>query len=88
MRRIALGLMAASFIAAPALAQTPLTFADVDANGDGRLSYEELVLVWPDLSPEEFARADVESAGSLTPEQLNMLQPASVPAPAAPESAN
>lgn len=82
MRKIALGLVAASFIAAPALAQTPLSFADVDADGDGRLSYEELLVVWPDLGADEFARADVEGAGGLTPEQLNMLQPASVPAPA------
>lgn len=82
MRKIALGLLAASFIAAPALAQTPLSFADVDADADGRLSYEELLVVWPDLTAEEFATADVEGAGSLTPEQLNMLQPATVPAPA------
>jgi hypothetical protein len=74
MRKLALGLVAASFIAAPVLAQTPLTFADVDANGDGRLSY--------DLTAEEFAAADAEGVGGLTPEQLNMLQPASVPAPA------
>ncbi|MBN9333043.1 EF-hand domain-containing protein [Devosia sp.] len=82
MRKLALGLVAASFIAAPVLAQTPLTFADVDANGDGRLSYEELLVVWPDLTAEEFAAADAEGVGGLTPEQLNMLQPASVPAPA------
>lgn len=82
MRKIALGLVAASLFAVPVMAQTPLTFADVDANGDGRLSYEELQVVWPDLTPEEFATADIESAGGLTPEQLNALQPASVPAPA------
>ncbi|MBO9588708.1 hypothetical protein [Devosia sp.] len=82
MRKIALGLVAASLFAVPVMAQTPLTFADVDANGDGRLSYEELQVVWPDLTPEEFAAADIEGAGGLTPEQLNALQPASVPAPA------
>ena len=86
MRKIALGLVAATLLAAPALAQTPLTFADVDANADGRLSYEELLLVWPDLTQEEFAAADVEGAGGLTPEQLNALQPASVPVPAPAET--
>jgi hypothetical protein len=92
MRKIALGLMATAMLAAPALAQTPMTFADVDSNGDGRLSYEELVLVWPDLTQEEFAAADVEGSG-LTPEQLGSLQPAAVPVPdamapvAAPEPA-
>jgi hypothetical protein len=39
-------------------------------------------VVWPDLTAEEFAAADAEGVGGLTPEQLNMLQPASVPAPA------
>lgn len=82
MRKIALGLVAATLFAAPVMAQTPLTFADVDANGDGRLSYEELLIVWPDLTPEEFATADIEGVGSLTPEQLNALQPATLPAPA------
>ena len=81
MRKIALGLVAASLFAVPVMAQTPLTFADVDTNGDGRLSYEELQVVWPDLTPEEFATADIEGAG-LTPEQLGALQPASVPTPA------
>lgn len=82
MRKIALGLVAATLFAAPVMAQTPLTFADVDTNADGRLSYEELQVVWPDLTPEEFATADIEGAGGLTPEQLNALQPASVPVPA------
>ncbi|MCR6635389.1 hypothetical protein [Devosia sp.] len=82
MRKIALGLVAATLFAAPVMAQTPLTFADVDVNADGRLSFEELQVVWPDLTPEEFATADIEGAGGLTPEQLNALQPASVPAPA------
>lgn len=87
MRKIALGLVAASLFAVPVMAQTPLTFADVDSNGDGRLSYEELQVVWPDLTPEEFAAADVESAGSITPEQLNALQqpvPADAAVPADP----
>lgn len=86
MRKIALGLMAASLFAAPAMAQTPLTFAGVDTNGDGRLSFEELQSVWPDLTQEEFSAADAESAGGLTPDQLNTLQPATVPAPAPAEA--
>ena len=73
MRKIALGLVAASLFAVPVMAQTPLTFADVDANGDGRLSYEELQVVWPDLTPEEFATADIEGVGGLTPEQQAAL---------------
>jgi len=81
MRKIALGLLAAGLFAAPAFAQTPLTFVDVDSNGDGRLSYEELQLVWPDLTQDEFVSADVDAAGGLTPDQLDTLQPSSVPTP-------
>jgi len=86
MHKLVLGLAATAFLAVPAMAQTPLTFADVDSNGDGRLSYEELQVVWPDLTPEEFSAADIESAGSLTPDQLNTLQPSTVPA-AVPDAA-
>lgn len=82
MRKLALGLMAAGLLATPALAQTPLTFVDVDSNGDGRLSYQELQTVWPDLTQDEFASADADAAGGLTPDQLNTLQPSSVPTPA------
>lgn len=80
MRKIALGVVALTFATATAFAQTPLTFADVDSDGDGRLSYEELSAVWPDLSQDEFAAADVEGAGSITAEQLGALQPSTVPA--------
>ena len=82
MRKLALGLMAAGLLATPVLAQAPLTFVDVDSNGDGRLSYEELQIVWPDLTQEEFVAADVDGAGGLTPDQLDTLQPSSVPTPA------
>ncbi len=80
MRKLALGLIVAGLLSTSAFAQTALTFADVDTDGDGRLSYEELVVVWPDLTQEEFANADVEAVGSVTPEQLGALQPAAVPA--------
>lgn len=82
MRKIALGVVALSLLASTAaMAQTQMTFADVDTDGDGRLSYSELQAVWPNLTQEEFASADVEGAG-LTPEQLTVLQPTTAPAPA------
>lgn len=83
MHKFAIGLVAAGFLATPALAQVPLTFADVDTNGDGMLSYEELSVIWPDLTQEEFAAADTDSTGGLTPEQLDTLQPSAVPSPEA-----
>ncbi|WIY52690.1 hypothetical protein O9Z70_14720 [Devosia sp. YIM 151766] len=81
MRRIALGLVALTLATSAALAQTPLTFADVDLDGNGELSFEELTAVWPDLSEEEFNRADVNMSGGLTPDELDALQPSTLPAP-------
>lgn len=81
MRRLALGLLALTF-AAPAMAQTPLTFAEVDTDGSGELSFEELIAVWPDLVQDEFDRADVNMNGSLSADELNALQPSTLPTPA------
>jgi len=82
MRKIALTLFALGALAAPALAQTPLTFADVDADGNGELSFAELQVVWPDITQEEFDAADLDGSGGLNPDELNSLQPAAVPVPA------
>jgi hypothetical protein len=82
MRPIALGLAAVTLSSSLALAQAPLAFQTVDTDGNGRLSYEELRAVWPDLGQEEFALADTEGLGGLTPDQLNSLQPTALPSPA------
>ncbi len=82
MKKIALGLVALSLASSAALAQTPLTFADVDTDGNGELSYAELVQVWSDLTEEEFNAADLNMSGGLDPDELNTLQPSTLPAPA------
>ncbi|ODT80053.1 MAG: hypothetical protein ABS76_17855 [Pelagibacterium sp. SCN 64-44] len=82
MRRIAMGLVALTFATATAFAQTPLTFAEVDLDGNGELSFEELQAVWPDLTEDDFNRADVNMSGGLSPDELNALQPSTLPAPA------
>lgn len=82
MRRIAVGLLALTLATSAALAQTPLTFAEVDLDGNGELSFEELSAVWPDLTLEDFNRADVNMSGGLSPDELNALQPSTLPAPA------
>lgn len=88
MRKFALALAAVGAFALPAVAQTPLTFADVDSDGNGELSFVELQVVWPDLTQEEFDAADADMSGGLSPDELNSLQPAAVSAPpAAPDMA-
>jgi hypothetical protein len=79
---IVLGLSSAAF------AQTPTTFADVDGDTSGELSFAELQVVWPDLSQAEFEAADADTSAGLNVSELNSLQPAAVPAPteAAPEA--
>ena len=63
-----------------AFAQTPTSFADVDSDGNGELSYAELQLVWSDLTQQEFDAADADGSGGLSPDELNTLQPAALPA--------
>lgn len=78
MRKVALGLMALTFASSAALAQTPITFAQVDIDGDGRLTLAELQAVWPDMTEADFAAVDVEGLGSITPAQLDTLQPSTL----------
>lgn len=78
MRKLALGLVALTFASSAAIAQTPITFAQVDLDGDGRLSFAELQAVWPDLTEADFAAVDVEGMGSITPAQLDTMQPATL----------
>lgn len=83
MRKLALSFVAFAFASTAAFAQTPVTFAQLDTDGDGRLSFAELQVAWPDLTQEEFNAVDAEGLGSLTPDQLNTLQPSTLPAPGA-----
>ena len=81
MHKIALSLAALGLATTAAFAQTPTTFADVDADASGELSFVELKVVWADLSEAEFGTADVDGSGGLNVTELNSLQPAAVPTP-------
>ncbi|MCW5722832.1 MAG: hypothetical protein KIS86_16990 [Devosia sp.] len=81
MRKLTPALLVLGAMAAPAFAQTPLTFAQVDADGNGELSFVELQVVWPDLTQEEFDAADADLSGGLNSNELNSLQPGAVPVP-------
>lgn len=86
MHKIALGLAVLGLSATAAFAQSPTSFADVDTDANGELSFAELQVVWPDLTQAEFDAADADTSTGLSVEELNSLQPAAVPAPATPEA--
>lgn len=80
MRRLVLSLAVLGLTTGAALAQTPTSFTDVDTDANGELSFAELAAVWPDLSQAEFDGADADTSGGLSPQELNVLQPATLPA--------
>ena len=82
MQRLPLSLAILGLTASAAFAQTPTSFADVDTDANGELSFVELQLIWTDLTQEEFDSADADGSGGLTPDELNTLQPATLPVPA------
>jgi len=80
MHKIALSLAVFGLSATAALAQTPTSFADVDTDANGELSFVELQVAWPDLSETEFTTADVDLSGGLSTAEINSLQAAAIPA--------
>lgn len=52
---------------APAVA---VTFAEIDANGDGGLSQDEFFAAYPDASEDLWVAADANADGSVTEEEL------------------
>lgn len=80
MRKITLGLAVIGLSATAAFAQTPTTFADVDTDASGELSFAELQVAWPDLTEAEFSGADIDASGGLSAAEINSLQPSAIPA--------
>ena len=58
--------------AAPALAAMP-DFKSIDKNGNGSVSFEELIVVMPDASKEQFAAADKDKSGELSQEEYKSV---------------
>ncbi len=56
--------------AAPAMAAAP-DFNTVDKDGNGSVSFEELIVVMPDTSKEQFAAVDLDKNGELSMEEYN-----------------
>jgi hypothetical protein len=80
MQKIALSLAVLGLSATAAFAQTPTSFADVDTDTNGELSFVELQVAWPDLTQAEFDTADIDKSGGLSTDELNSLQPSALPA--------
>lgn len=58
--------IAAILAAAPAFAQ----IAEIDTDGDGLVSYEEMVAVYPDTTEEAFGQVDTNADGSVDEAEL------------------
>jgi hypothetical protein len=74
MKKFALSLAVLGLSATAAFAQTPSTFADVDADGSGELSFVELQTAWPDLTEAELNTGDTDASGGLSVSELNVMQ--------------
>lgn len=69
MKKVMISLAVIAF-AAPAFAQAG-TFAELDADQNGEVSFEELTVAMPDLTVEKFATADTDANGALSEEEYN-----------------
>ncbi|MGR3759694.1 EF-hand domain-containing protein [Roseobacteraceae bacterium NS-SX3] len=76
MKKFALTAAISALAAAPLLAGD-LT-AEVDADGNGTFSLEELQMAYPDLTAETFAEVDANADGEADPEEVKAAQDAGV----------
>ena len=76
MKTLFLSLAAASF----ALGTTCQTmaaetdFENIDTNGDGVLSYDEVAAVIPEMTPDQFKAADTDGDGVLSKAEWTLTQ--------------
>jgi hypothetical protein len=76
MRKLLILLGALGLFAGPAVAQdlmidpAIIDFVTIDANANGSVSYDELVVFIPELTGEQFAEADVDVNGELSEDEL------------------
>jgi len=77
MRKLLIVLGTLGLFAGPVVAQdlmidpATIDFVAIDADANGSVSYDELVVVIPELTPEAFAQADADASGDLSDEELN-----------------
>jgi opacity protein-like surface antigen len=63
-------LIAAAALAATSSLALAADFAEVDADGSGAISMEEVKAAMPDMSDEAFQTADADGSGDLSPEEF------------------
>ena len=56
--------------------EDPTGFPKVDYNKDGRVIFEELIVVFPDLTVEEFLAADADGNGTLSDQEYGRFRDA------------
>ena len=66
MRRVAVGAMLAALFAAPTLA----AISDYDTNGDNLVSFDEMIVAYPDLTEDLFAQIDTSTDGLVDEAEL------------------
>lgn len=67
--------LAAIGLSGAALAQTMpevKTFAELDADASGSLSFEEAAVAWPDLTPEIYATIDTDVDGMISEDEFTL----------------
>jgi hypothetical protein len=73
MKKFAIAALVMTGLSLPAFAQSA-TFEDLDADGSGELSYEEIIVIWPQMTQEDFAAADLDASSGLSAEEVGALQ--------------
>lgn len=74
MSKILATLAAAGFLlATPAIAATA-SFESADANGDGAVTMDEAKTVMPEMTADEFAKADADANGALSAEEFAKIE--------------
>ena len=71
MKPILLSAIVAAGLASPSWAAT-----EIDADGDGMLSLEEVQAVYPDVTEEQFTEMDVNGDGALDDDEVTAAQEA------------
>lgn len=73
MKTLQITVVALSILAATPAIAAAQDFNAVDTDGNGTISYEEIVAVLPDVSKDQFAEADADGSGELSAEEFAKL---------------